>query len=107
MNLPGPMESVIWLNIMTNQTTALCVYSVLNGRLNFDWLFENMNPDMSDPIQNVVRCWCITKEKEKKNSYHKHLILIILCMKYTSIFFGRIGELEGDQDIFKFTKCMD
>jgi hypothetical protein len=66
MNLQGPMEYVRWLNIMTNQTTALCVYSVLNGRLIFDWLFENMNPDMSDPIQNVVRCWCITKKVKKK-----------------------------------------
>jgi hypothetical protein len=61
------MEYVRWLNIMTNQTTALCVYSVLNGRLIFDWLFENMNPDMSDPIQNVVRClmigWSNTNER--------------------------------------------
>jgi len=32
--------------ILTNQTTAPGVYSVLNGKVITDWTVENMNPDM-------------------------------------------------------------
>lgn len=47
MNLLGPMVYARWLNILTNQITAFGVYSVLNGRLNFNWSFEKINPDMT------------------------------------------------------------
>ena len=35
------------LNILTNQTTAVDMYSVSKSRLIADWSFENMNPDMT------------------------------------------------------------
>ena len=35
------------LNILTNRTTTLDVYSVLNSRLIADWPVENMKPNMT------------------------------------------------------------
>ena len=43
------------LNIVTTQTTALGMYSVLNSRIIADWSIENMNLDMT-PKWDIVRC---------------------------------------------------
>jgi len=66
------------LNLLTNQTTAFGLYSVLNGWLVTDCSVENVNPHVT-PNRMLLYVCVSPKKKGKKKKYNKHFILITLC----------------------------
>jgi hypothetical protein len=62
------------IKILTNRTTALGMYTVLESRLITDWSFKNMNSDM--PFNGMLLEASVSTIFFKR--CNKHLILISL-----------------------------